>query len=157
MKNSNSFSILFWTNKAKAGTNGQVPLYARVTVQGKRVEISLKKKINPKNWDAKSGFMKGSGEEVRNINKYLIEVNNDIFGIYLDFKKQGQFISAEEIKNKFTGQAIPDKSLLEVFDEHNKDVEELVGKDLVKATLTKYKTIRGKVAIPLESGSKSFP
>jgi hypothetical protein len=32
MKNSNSFSILFWANKAKADTSGQVPLYARVTV-----------------------------------------------------------------------------------------------------------------------------
>jgi Arm DNA-binding domain len=90
MKNSNSFPILFWTNKAKAGTNGLVPLYARVTAQGKRVEISLRKKTNPKNWDAKSGFMKGGGEEARNINKYFIEVNNDIFAIYLDFKKQRQ-------------------------------------------------------------------
>ncbi|MFD2325065.1 hypothetical protein [Mucilaginibacter galii] len=43
MKNSKSFSVLFWTNKAKADNNGLVPLYARVTVEGKRAEISLKK------------------------------------------------------------------------------------------------------------------
>src|SRR5438309_10862106 len=87
MKNSNSFSILFWTNKAKADTNGQVPLYARVTVQGKRAEISLKKKINPKNWNAKSGFMKGNGEEARTVNKYIISVNDELFAIFSAFKK----------------------------------------------------------------------
>jgi hypothetical protein len=90
--------------------------------------------------------MTGSGDQSRWVNKYLIEVNNDIFAIYLDFKKQGHVISAEEIKNKYTGQPVADKTILEAFDEHNTKVEELVGKDLVKATLTKYKTIRTKVA-----------
>ncbi|MGZ3921923.1 MAG: site-specific integrase, partial [Bacteroidia bacterium] len=38
------------------------------------------------------------------------------------------------------------RMLLEVFDEHNNDLEELVGKDFVKATLIKYKTVRKKLA-----------
>lgn len=146
MKKSNSFSILFWTNKAKADTNGQVPLYARVTVRGKRAEISLKKKINPKNWDAKSGFMKGNSEEARTVNKYIIGVNNELFAIFTSFNKGVQVLTAEDIKTQYTGQAAQKKTLLEVFDEHNNNVEELVGKDFVKATLTKYKTIRSKVA-----------
>jgi len=146
MKNSNSFSILIWTSKAKADSNGQIPLYARVTVMGKRAEISLKKKVNPKKWDAKSGFMKGSGDDVRTVNNYINQVTNEIFRIYSDLQSTGEFISADDIKNKFTGQAVVRRTLLEVFDEHNKDVESLVGKDYVKATLTKYKTIRGKVA-----------
>ena len=36
--------------------------------------------------------------------------------------------------------------LLEVFDQHNADLEKLVDKDFVKATLTKYKTVRSKTA-----------
>ena len=148
MKNSKSFSVLFWTNKAKADNNGLVPLYARVTVAGKRAEISLKKKLNPKKWDATTGFMKGSGEEVRLINKYINEVGNDLFAIYTALTRSNAYMSAEEIKDKYTGQASPilkKKTILETFDEHNLDVESLVGKDYVKATLTKYKTIRGKV------------
>jgi len=144
MKNSKSFSVLFWTNKAKADNNGSVPLYARVTVAGKRAEISLKKKLNPKKWDAATGFMKGGGEEVRLIN----DVGNDLFSIYTALDRSNAYMSAEEIKKKYTGQASPilkKKTILETFDEHNRDVESLVGKDYVKATLTKYKTIRGKV------------
>jgi hypothetical protein len=43
MKNSKSFSVLFWTNKAKADNNGLVPLYARVTVEGKEQKYPLKR------------------------------------------------------------------------------------------------------------------
>lgn len=146
MKSSNSFSTLIWANKAKADVNGLIPLYARVTVIGKRAEISLKKKVNPKKWDAKSGFMKGGGDDVRTVNNYINQVTNEIYRIYTDLQNSGESITADEIKNKLTGQTIERRTLLEVFDEHNKDLESLVGKDYVKATLTKYKTIRGKVA-----------
>lgn len=149
MKNSKSFTVLFWTNKAKADSNGLVPLYARVTVEGKRAEISLKKKLNLKKWDARTGFMKGSGEEVRITNRYITEVNNELFEIYTALNRKGEIVSAEDIKNKFTGQTLvelPSKSLLEIFDEHNQEIANLIGKDYVKATLTKYKTIRGKVS-----------
>ena len=40
MQTSNTFSILFWPNKAKK-KNRLIPIYARVTVNGKRAEISL--------------------------------------------------------------------------------------------------------------------
>lgn len=82
MKNSNSFSILIWANKAKSDVNGLTPLYARVTVMGKRAKISLKKKVNPAKWDAKTGFMKGSGNEVRTVNNHIHQVSEEIFRIY---------------------------------------------------------------------------
>jgi len=148
MKNSRSFSVLFWTNKAKLSSSGLVPLYARVTVDGKRAEISLKKKLNPKKWDAGTGFMKGSGDEVRITNRYINEVSNDLFEIYAALNRNGGTVTAEEVKNKFTKQAElppPSKTLLEAFDDHNQNVESLIGKDYVKGTLTKYKTIRSKV------------
>ncbi len=146
MKNSESFSVLFWANKAKTDSNGQMPIYARVTVTGKRAEISLKKKIIPEKWDSKSGFMNGSNDEARTFNKHIVTVNNDLHAIYMDFKQKGLHLSAEEVKNKYLGVEVARRSLLEVFDEHNKNMEELVGKDFVKATHTKYETIRGKVA-----------
>jgi site-specific recombinase XerD len=148
MKNSKGFSVLFWTNKAKADNKGLVPLYARITVEGKRAEISLKKKLCLQKWDAAGGFMKGSGNDVRIINKYINEIGNDLFEIYTSFLKIDETFTAEDVKNKFTGNVPPPprrKTILEVFDEHNQDVENLIGRDYVKGTLTKYRTIRGKV------------
>ena len=148
LNNSSSFSVLFWTNKAKSTKEGMVPLYARVTVDGKRVEISLKRKVNIKKWDASTGFMKGSGDDVRVTNNYINETNNFLFEIYSNFRKKDTAVTAEGIKMMFTGPAsvAPERrTFLAIFDDHNSDVEKLIGKDYVKATLTKYKTIRGKV------------
>ncbi|WP_345949978.1 Arm DNA-binding domain-containing protein [Mucilaginibacter sp. PAMB04274] len=100
MKNSKSFSVLFWANKSKATVNGLVPLYARVTVDSKRAEISLKKKLNPKKWDPRSGFMKGSGDEVRITNKYINEVGNNLFEIYVGLSRCDRPVTAEAIKDK---------------------------------------------------------
>lgn len=146
MKNSESFAVLFWGNKAKKDANGTIPVYARVTVLGKRAEISLKKRVLPEKWDAKSGFMKNGNEEARKFNKYLVSVDAELRDIYFKFKQDDLSYSAEEIKNKYLGVEIGRKQLLEVFDHHNTEVAQLVGKGLVKATLTKYETIRTKVA-----------
>lgn len=43
MGTSRTFSILFWLNLAKE-KDGFAPIYARITVDGKRAEISLKRK-----------------------------------------------------------------------------------------------------------------
>jgi hypothetical protein len=48
MKSTQRFSVLIWADKRKADANGNVPLYARITYLGKRVEISLQRKIDPK-------------------------------------------------------------------------------------------------------------
>ena len=57
MKTTQTFSILIWANKTKATTDG-LPLFARVTVDGRRAEISLKRKVNPDYWDAKAAYLR---------------------------------------------------------------------------------------------------
>ena len=58
MKTSNTFSILFWLKLANA-KNGKAPLYVRITVNGKRVELSLKRKLTISDWDATKSKLKG--------------------------------------------------------------------------------------------------
>ena len=49
MRTNNTFGVQFIsrTNKAK---NGLLPIYARISVDGRRVEVSLKRFIHPDNW-----------------------------------------------------------------------------------------------------------
>ena len=146
MKSTQRFSVLIWADKRKTDANGNVPLYARITYLGKRVEISLQRKIDPKKWDAQAGFLKGPGQDIKNVNAVIAEASNEIRLAYDDLKRTDEFISADKIKQQYTGEGIVHRMLLEVFDEHNKNLEALVGKDYVKATLTKYNTVRSKTA-----------
>ncbi|MBJ6368838.1 Arm DNA-binding domain-containing protein [Snuella sedimenti] len=64
MRTSSTFSILFWIYATRA-KNNQTDIYARITVNKKRVNISLKKKIDISTWDANRQKVKGNGITAR--------------------------------------------------------------------------------------------
>lgn len=144
MKATQTCSILVWANKAKK-TEKLAPIFARVTVDGKRAEISLKKKIDPLRWDAKAGCVKGNNEEARTINNYITQVKSELFKIYTHLMMVDEFITAEKIKLHFTGKKEERKTLLKVFEYHNSQMKKIVGIDVVQATLVKFETIKSKV------------
>jgi hypothetical protein len=96
MKNTQSFSILIWADRRKEDLNGYIPLYARVTVAGKRDEISLKKKVNPAKWDVRTGYLKGNTEGVRSTNNLINQATNDLSQIYRDMQRSGEFLTANQ-------------------------------------------------------------
>lgn len=52
MRTSLTFSVLFWIY-AKRARNNQTNIYVRITLNGKKVNISLKQKVDVDVWDAK--------------------------------------------------------------------------------------------------------
>lgn len=96
-------------------------------------------------WDAKLGFLKGAGPEARRINADINDTLDEIDKAFKFLKRTDEFITAEKIKLQYSGEEPDRKMLLEVFDQHNADLAKLVGKDFVKATLTKYNTVRSCV------------
>lgn len=154
MKSTQKYSVLIWADRRKINSKGLAPLYGRITMYGKRSEFSLNLKVDPAKWNASIGFVNGNGQEAKRINAQLIEINNGIHQAYADLLRSDDFITAEKIRDKFTGAGEVHRMLLEVFDEYNADVEKLIGKDYVKATHTKYFTVRSKVAAYLQKKYK---
>lgn len=75
-----------------------------------------------------------------------MEATNEIRRVFDDLKRNNDLITADKIKQKYTGEGEIHRMLLEVFNEHNAKLEILLDKDFVKATLTKYRTVRRKTA-----------
>lgn len=100
MRTTNTFGVQFITrtNKAK---DGLLPIYARVTVDGHRVEISLKRWIKPGDWNGTKGMAKGSREEIKSLNHYLDEVRARIMECYQEMQVQKRLITADAIKSMF--------------------------------------------------------
>lgn len=145
MKTNQTFSILIWANTARK-KDEELPLYARVTVNGKRAEISLKKRVISNDWDPNKGCLKGSGENVKIINNYITQVKAELFKIYTQMQMMDEFITAEEIKKRYTGVKDEKRTILQVFDYHNEQMEKMIGIDVETVTLGKYKTVRFKLA-----------
>jgi len=48
----NYFSVLFYIKKAKLLKNGEAPICLRITVNGKRAEIQIKRSVEIGKWNA---------------------------------------------------------------------------------------------------------
>jgi len=62
MKTQNTFSVSFFLKKDKE-KDGLAPLYARITVNGRHVDLATKRWVAPEKWDQKSQSMSGRTAE----------------------------------------------------------------------------------------------
>jgi len=53
-----TFGVLFYLKTQKTSIQGKAPICARVTVNGKRTEISVKRSVNANEWDEKKRYCK---------------------------------------------------------------------------------------------------
>ncbi|WP_142784147.1 site-specific integrase [Changchengzhania lutea] len=135
MRTSSTFSILFWIY-GKRAVNNKANIYIRVTLNGQRVNISLKKKINVDTWDEKLQRAKGTGKDSRILNLYLNEVQSKVYRIYEDFKRQEMPFTSQMVKAKFLGEDRTRFSFQNLIDYHNEKMQH----KLHKNTMGQYKT-----------------
>ena len=91
---SNSFSILFFTRKRPNNSNDLVSIYLRITVNSKRTELSVQRKVNQSNWNSAAGKVKGSSVKVMEINKYLEDLRHKVFAIHSKLITKGKSFTA---------------------------------------------------------------
>lgn len=131
MKTSKTFSILFWINASRA-KNNQAEIYARVTVDRKRVNISLKRKVNVSLWDVKKKRVKGHTTSAKQINNYLDQTYTKLFQVYQDLKYKGELITAQLIKANYNGEDENTKSLQDLIKYHSKKIENTLAKGSIR-------------------------
>ncbi len=98
MRSTKTFSVRFWADTQNA-QNNQALIYLRLTVNQKRLSLSLKRKVSIDLWVAKSQQLRGNSNEAKQINQYLEEDRTQLFQIYQDLKYNDELISAQKIKS----------------------------------------------------------
>ena len=66
-----NFSLLFYLKKPKNYPNGLVPIYLRITINGKRAETSTGQVCGSALWNSTAARFKGTKEEIKSFNAYL--------------------------------------------------------------------------------------
>ncbi|WP_203293900.1 site-specific integrase [Luteirhabdus pelagi] len=122
MRTSKTFSIRFWAD-AKKAQNNRALIYLRLTVNQKRLSLSLKRRIPLDIWDSKIQRLRGNSNEARQINHYLEEVHSQLFQTYQDLKFKGELITAQKIKASYFGEDESSRTLLELIEYHSKKIE----------------------------------
>jgi len=133
-------SILFYAKKAKAAANGLVPIYTRITINGKRIELSTNRFVEISKWSTEAGKMKGTSEEARSINNHLDLLKSQIRDAEMELIHKKIVVSSETIKGKLLGVDERARMLVPIFQDHNNKIKELVGKEYAPGTLERYTT-----------------
>ena len=133
-------TVSFQLKKSKADEVGQVPIYVRITLNGFRTEFSIKRTVEPLKWISSAGVVKGNSEDCKSLNAFLATVRLRLNEHYRALLENKQAITPEVIKNAYLGIMERGKTILEVFEYHNRQVKALLNKDYSFGTFERYKT-----------------
>ena len=142
----NTFSILFYPKRNDVDKRGKAPLYLRITVNGKRCEVSTQRKVDLSKWDSTKEILQGKTAATRELNVHLSNIRTKLFKLYDKLQEENRDITAALLKEAYIGKKKPEKMLLELFQEHNDQVDKLVGKDFSAGTAERYRTAKKHVS-----------
>lgn len=154
-----TFSVLFYPRGNDIDKNGNAPIYLRITVNGKRSEFSIRRKVLLTKWNSEGGKVRGTTAGVRELNRYMDSIKVKIHKIHETLYDTQELITADIIKGIYQGKGIKHKMLLEIFQNHNDKIERLVGKEFAPGTIERYKTAKKHVEdyINLEYKTADIP
>jgi hypothetical protein len=110
----------------------------------------MKKDLNPKLWDVKAGKAAGRTNEAIEINALIDNTKSAIYKVYRDLQEKENSVTAEKVKNVFLGIETKHRTLLELFDLHNREKKLLTGISIAKSTWNKYRITRDHLAAYLK-------
>ena len=120
----NTFSLLFMIRKYRTKSNGEAPIYLRITVNNKQLDMSLHRSIAVDLWDVKEGKAKGNGRNAKTINNFLFSVKASIYENFKELKERKAHLTPSDIKNAYLGiqqEKEEKKKILEIFLHHNQN------------------------------------
>ena len=135
-----TLAILFYLRKDKARKENEVPIYMRITVNQKRSELALQRYVDPEKWNKAGGTAKGTKTEARELNEFLNLQRSKVYTAQRELLEENKAVTAVSLRNKVQGRSEEQKTLVEVFNYHNKLMEEKVPGEFSPATLVRYKT-----------------
>ena len=113
-----SFSILFFIRESKVRKNGNAP------------QVLIEK------WDKTKQQVKGKDEEAKSLNNYLKAVKAKLYQKEAELLDRGFVITAKLLCEAYQEkvESLKERSLFDVFSEHNEEQRKLIGNGVSKAT-----------------------
>jgi site-specific recombinase XerD len=135
-----NFNLLFYIRKQKNYHGGVMPIYMRITVNGKRADMSAGRDCDPTKWNSHAGRAIGTKEEIKTLNNYLDSLQTKLRNAHQVLIDANQQVTTESLQNQFTGKTQKSRFLMLLFKEHNTKVKALIGNGFEANTLKGYNT-----------------
>lgn len=132
--------VLFYARKSKTNSTGLTPVYLRVTVNGQRFETATARFVEVSKWCQEAGRAIGSAKEAKELNEFLDVLRAKAFDIQKKLITIGLEVTSEVFRKHWYGIKEKSRMLLEIFQHHNDQVKELIGRQYSISTHRRYET-----------------
>lgn len=138
-KRKSTFSVLFFIKRKKLLKNSDAPVYMRITIDGRFLEASLKRGVNPKTWNEKKQRSTGRDRLSLELNDFLDATLSRIYKIHQQLIADGKLVDPMAVMSAYQGRTERPKMLREVFRQENEKYRQLleIG-DVVLGTVLRY-------------------
>jgi len=133
-----SFSVIFHL-RIEREKHDLLPIYARITINGKRIELSSKQMMNPNHWNEKRGIAKPINDDYRRLNNYLEQLKSSYVACYREMSLQKKMITTETFKREYFGTNEDEYTLCKLMNYHNIDMKESISWGTMKNYFTTQK------------------
>ncbi len=140
MRSTSTFSILFWIYSSRS-KNNQAPLYVRITVNGKILNISLKRKADIHLWNADRQRATGTSAFSRELNHYLNQAQSKLFLCYQEIQGENKPITVTAIKSRYLGTHKTHYTVKDIIEYHNSIAFDILRGNTPNLYLTSQKYI----------------
>jgi len=124
MRSNKTFGIAFFVKKYQQDKQGNVPIYVRISVDAKRLDMSVQRKITLIRWDEVRCTARGTKEETKQLNGYLDQVKSQLTACKEELVKERKLITTEAIKNRYLGRDERGKTLKGLIEYHNREMKD---------------------------------
>lgn len=157
----NTFSVRFIIRNDRTDTEGYVPIYARVTINGEILRIALNYKTKPSSWLNTSDLVKANAKNSKQINEAIEAMKSRIYQAHSHILATNKPLNAEQLRIQIFGEEVKEKlpTLLEIVKQHNDHFEKVVGIKYSKGSFKNYKTSQRFLTefIPTYNNKKDIP
>ena len=115
-------TLHFYAKSTKSNTDGKLPIYVRLTINGERMEFSSKKFIDKTKWSPELAKMKGHSEEARSINSYLDMLRSKVLSAEMDLIHKDEDVSLQNVQSIIIGAYKNHRTLIPIFQDHNERI-----------------------------------
>lgn len=134
----NTFAIIYYPRRSKINRNGEHPIYARVTINGRRLELATKRWTKDESWNSSNGRAKGKSESAEVLNAHLESFRNMIYDHYRAVIDKGIPVSIDSLKSSIQSVGAEQKTIVTVFDRHNLQAKSRIGHEFAAGTVQRY-------------------
>lgn len=141
-------TILFIGKKSRTTKHQLLPIYLRVTIEGKRFEVATHRHAKPSDWSPSAGKVKGRSEIAIETNMALDDIKRKVYEYKERILIENRNFTVNTLREKWFGEDCNKRTLLGVFRLSILDLGKLVAKGLYKkSTLVKYISFVAPISI----------